>query len=210
MSHHDAVPIVVGVDVGRPDEGLSRRGHPRRDIFDTCVTLDAGEVVVWCRRLDASTVGIDAPCHWSRTGCARPCERVLAGPRVSMPLPRLAGRQGSGIDFITGCATGLNCIVSLRHTIGCSRGNTPLPTHSVSRPFLMPWPARWRGRFCSPNRDAPTVQGYFARQNSLWLSHHHRHGRCGGLWLRGSLPLSLHIQDPTATPRKASSSCRPP
>jgi predicted nuclease with RNAse H fold len=78
MSHHDPALVVVGVDVGGPKKGFHavalREGH----IFDTCVTLDAGEVVAWCRRLDASTVGIDAPCCWSCTGRARPCERALA------------------------------------------------------------------------------------------------------------------------------------
>jgi predicted nuclease with RNAse H fold len=82
MSHNDSAPIVVGVDVGGPKKGFHvvalREGH----IFDTCVTLDAGEVVAWCRRLDASTVGIDAPCCWSYTGRARPCERALAAERV--------------------------------------------------------------------------------------------------------------------------------
>ena len=78
MSHHDSVPIVVGVDVGGPKKGFHAVAIREGDIFDTCVTLDAGEVVAWCRRLGASSIGIDAPCRWSRTGRARPCERALA------------------------------------------------------------------------------------------------------------------------------------
>jgi len=78
MSHNDSVPIVVGVDVGGPKKGFHAVAIREGDIFDTFVTLDAGEVVAWCRRLGAFSVGIDAPCRWSRTGRARPCERALA------------------------------------------------------------------------------------------------------------------------------------
>jgi predicted nuclease with RNAse H fold len=78
ISHNDSAPIVVGVDVGGPKKGFHVVALRERHIFDTCVTLNAGEVVAWCRRLDASTVGIDAPCCWSYTGRARPCERALA------------------------------------------------------------------------------------------------------------------------------------
>jgi predicted nuclease with RNAse H fold len=78
MSHRDSVPIVVGVDVGGPKKGFHAVAIREGDISDTCVTLNAGEVVAWCRRLDAFSVGIDAPCRWSRTGCARYCERALA------------------------------------------------------------------------------------------------------------------------------------
>jgi predicted nuclease with RNAse H fold len=78
MSYRDSVPTVVGVDVGGPKKGFHAVASRKGDISDTCVTLDAGEVVAWCRRLGASSVGIDAPCQWSRTGRARPCERELA------------------------------------------------------------------------------------------------------------------------------------
>lgn len=65
------------MDVGGSKKGFHavalREGH----IFETCVTLDAAEVVAWCRTLNASAIGIDAPCCWSRTGRARSCERAL-------------------------------------------------------------------------------------------------------------------------------------
>jgi predicted nuclease with RNAse H fold len=78
MSHNDSAPIVVGVDVGGPKKGFHAVAIREGDIFDTFATLHAGEVVAWCRRLGVSSVGIDAPCRWSRTGRARPCERALA------------------------------------------------------------------------------------------------------------------------------------
>jgi hypothetical protein len=71
MSHNDSAPIVVGVDVGGPKKGFHAVAIREWDIFDTFATLHAGEVVAWCRRLGVSSVGIDAPCHWSRTGRAR-------------------------------------------------------------------------------------------------------------------------------------------
>ncbi len=78
MSRTPRASVVIGVDVGGPKKGFHavalREGH----IFETCATLHAAEVVAWCRKLNASVVGIDAPCCWSRTGRARPCERALA------------------------------------------------------------------------------------------------------------------------------------
>ncbi|MBU6479583.1 MAG: DUF429 domain-containing protein [Nitrospirae bacterium] len=54
-------------------------------------------MVAWRRDLDASVVGIDIPCRWSRTGRTRPCERAQATKglhafaRPSKPLTLLVG-----------------------------------------------------------------------------------------------------------------------
>jgi predicted nuclease with RNAse H fold len=78
MSRTPCAPVVVGVDVGGPKKGFHAVALRNRQILETCATPDAVAVLAWCRRLDASVVGIDAPCCWSRTGRARPCERALA------------------------------------------------------------------------------------------------------------------------------------
>lgn len=78
MSRTPCAPVVVGVDVGGPKKGFHAVALGEGQIFETCATLSAAEVVVWCRKLDASAIGIDAPCCWSRTGRARPCEHALA------------------------------------------------------------------------------------------------------------------------------------
>jgi predicted nuclease with RNAse H fold len=78
MSRTPCAPVVVGVDVGGPKKGFHAVALRNRQILETCATRDAAAVLAWCRRLDASVVGIDAPCCWSRTGRARPCERALA------------------------------------------------------------------------------------------------------------------------------------
>jgi predicted nuclease with RNAse H fold len=82
MSHNDSAAVVVGVDVGGPKKGFHAVVLREGKIFETFTTLSAAEVVAWCRKLNASTVGIDAPCCWSRTGRARPCERELAAEGI--------------------------------------------------------------------------------------------------------------------------------
>jgi predicted nuclease with RNAse H fold len=95
MSHHDSVPIVAGVDVGGPEKGFHAVALRDGDIFELCVTRDAREVVAWCRSINASAVGIDAPCCWSRAGCSRPCERELAaeGLHVFSTPSQLVGER---------------------------------------------------------------------------------------------------------------------
>jgi predicted nuclease with RNAse H fold len=70
--------VVVGVDVGGPKKGFHAVALLDRQLLEKFATRNAGAMVAWCRKLDASVVGIDAPCCWSRTGRARPCERALA------------------------------------------------------------------------------------------------------------------------------------
>jgi|SRR6267143_3463451 len=82
MSHNDSAPIVVGVDVGDPKKGFHTVAIHKGKIIETYTAFNAAEVVGWCRRLDASTVGIDAPCCWSYNGRARPCERALAAEGI--------------------------------------------------------------------------------------------------------------------------------
>jgi len=82
MSPSPSAPIVVGVDIGGPKKGFHAVGLREGQIIETCVTRKAAEVAGWCRDLDASAVGIDAPCCWSCTGWARPCERALAAEGI--------------------------------------------------------------------------------------------------------------------------------
>lgn len=72
------VKIVVGVDVGGQKKGFHAVALRGGQFFEKFATRDVREVVSWCRKLDASAIGIDVPCCWSRTGQARSCERALA------------------------------------------------------------------------------------------------------------------------------------
>ena len=82
MSHNDSAPIVVGVDVGGPKKGFHAVAIRKGQIIEICAAFNASEVVGWCRDLYAFAVGIDAPCRWSYTGRARPCERALAAEGI--------------------------------------------------------------------------------------------------------------------------------
>ena len=81
-SHFDSAPVVVGVDVGGSKKGFHAVALREGQFLEKCATLDPAEVVEWCQKLDATVVGIDAPCCWSRTGRARPCERALAAEGI--------------------------------------------------------------------------------------------------------------------------------
>ena len=70
--------IVIGVDVGRVKKGFHAVALRDGTFFDKLAACNTAAIVEWCRRLGASTVGIDAPCKWSLTRKQRPCERELA------------------------------------------------------------------------------------------------------------------------------------
>ena len=78
MKQYEPGSIVVGVDVGGPKKGFHAVALQDGQYREQLSTLIAKEVAAWCRRLKAAVVGIDAPCRWSLTGRARPCERALA------------------------------------------------------------------------------------------------------------------------------------
>ncbi len=78
MNHHGPGSIVVGVDVGGPKKGFHAVALQDGHYHEQFSTLLPTEIAAWCRRLTAAAVGIDAPCRWSLTGRARPCERALA------------------------------------------------------------------------------------------------------------------------------------
>lgn len=75
--------IAVGVDVGGPKKGFHAVALKNGDCVGIMMSSDPGAVVDWCRALPAKAVGVDAPCCWSRTGGARPCERELAAAGVT-------------------------------------------------------------------------------------------------------------------------------
>lgn len=78
MNQREPGSFVVGVDVGGLKKGFHAVALQDGLYCEKLSTLLAEEVAAWCRRLKASVVGIDAPCRWSLTGRARPCERALA------------------------------------------------------------------------------------------------------------------------------------
>ena len=91
MSIHSTSPVVVGVDVGGSKKGFHAVAMQASKVLDKLVTCDTAAVVDWCRSVNASIVGIDAPCKWSRTGRRRPCECELAGLGISaFSTPSLA------------------------------------------------------------------------------------------------------------------------
>jgi predicted nuclease with RNAse H fold len=86
--------VVIGVDVGGKNKGFHAVALRAGRFVDKAAGCDAKEIAEWCRTLDASVIGIDAPCRWSRTGKRRPCERELAGIGISaFSTPSLAVGQ---------------------------------------------------------------------------------------------------------------------
>ena len=75
---------VVGVDVGGMRKGFHAVALRDNQIVAKLTTCSALDVATLCREQGAAAVGIDAPCQWSLTGRARPCERELAGLGMSV------------------------------------------------------------------------------------------------------------------------------
>ena len=69
---------VAGVDVGGMKKGFHAVVLRDAKFLDKLATRSAAEVVTWCRDHQTTVVGIDAPCKWSLSGKARPCERTLS------------------------------------------------------------------------------------------------------------------------------------
>lgn len=90
--------VVAGIDVGGPRKGfhaVSLRDGIIDQKIDSC---DVQEIVEWCRQIEASAIGIDSPCLWSKSGRARQAERELAADRIhSFATPTKAKAESS--DF---------------------------------------------------------------------------------------------------------------
>lgn len=74
--------IVVGVDVGGQRKGFHAVALRGNNYLGKHSTPNAASVVEWCQQIKAVAVGIDAPCHWSLTGRARPAERALMKEKI--------------------------------------------------------------------------------------------------------------------------------
>ena len=83
MTSHEGGAVVAGIDVGGTKKGFHAVALRKRHVVATLVTSSARVAVAWCREHRVSALGIDAPCRWSLTGRARPCERELAGLGLS-------------------------------------------------------------------------------------------------------------------------------
>ncbi|MEA5391291.1 DUF429 domain-containing protein [Cyanobium gracile UHCC 0139] len=71
-------PTTVGIDVGGPRKGFHAVALSGGAYAAQLATRDAEALAHWCRSVvQARVIAIDAPCHWSRDGRARPCEREL-------------------------------------------------------------------------------------------------------------------------------------
>ena len=66
---------VAGIDVGSSRKGFHAVALRDGGYLDQIATRDAGQLRQWCLKVDARIIGVDAPCHWSLTGRARPAER---------------------------------------------------------------------------------------------------------------------------------------
>ena len=83
MTSREAAAVVAGIDVGGTRKGFHAVALREKHIVATLATRRARDAAAWCREHAVSAVGIDAPCRWSLTGGARPCERELAALGLS-------------------------------------------------------------------------------------------------------------------------------
>lgn len=69
--------IVTGIDVGGIKKGFHAVALRDGAYHGQIASCDPKVIVEWCREVRARLIGIDAPCHWSITGRARPAEQEL-------------------------------------------------------------------------------------------------------------------------------------
>lgn len=95
QSLSDKTCIVIGIDVGGPRKGFHAVALCQGRYWDKFAAHDAASITTWCKRVGAHAVGIDAPCHWSLSGRARPAERALAAEGIhAFATPSRAAAEG--------------------------------------------------------------------------------------------------------------------
>mgnify|MGYP000496772468 CR=1 FL=1 len=72
----------VGIDVGGMRKGFHAVALIGGRYSERCATPDVGELASWCRKVNAAVIAVDAPCHWSTDGRARPAEREIMEKRI--------------------------------------------------------------------------------------------------------------------------------
>ncbi len=68
---------VIGIDVGGPRKGFHAVSLVDGKFSSRYASSDVDQIVNWCRTAGATVIALDAPCHWSADGHARPAEREL-------------------------------------------------------------------------------------------------------------------------------------
>lgn len=74
--------IVIGIDVGSVARGCHAVALKGTRYLKKLNTSDTRVLAEWCKDSGAIAIGIDAPCHWSSTGRARPAERELMQEKI--------------------------------------------------------------------------------------------------------------------------------
>lgn len=74
--------IVAGIDVGGSAKGFHAVALRGGTYLDKYISCDSLKVAAWCRGIDAQSIGIDAPCHWSSDGRARTAECKLMKEKI--------------------------------------------------------------------------------------------------------------------------------
>jgi predicted nuclease with RNAse H fold len=70
--------VAVGIDVGGKRKGYHAVAIRSGKYFASLSTKDVVELTLWCvESLRAKVIAVDAPCHWSIDGHARPAEIEL-------------------------------------------------------------------------------------------------------------------------------------
>lgn len=70
--------IVAGIDVGGKPKGFHAVAFKDGAYHEQFSSTVAAEIAAWCRNtVQASVIGVDAPCRWSKNGRARTAEREL-------------------------------------------------------------------------------------------------------------------------------------
>lgn len=74
--------IVAGIDVGGSAKGFHGVALRNGAYLGKSNSCDPVKLTNWCREIRACFVAVDAPCHWSLNGRARPAECALMKEKI--------------------------------------------------------------------------------------------------------------------------------
>lgn len=96
FKHSMTMKTVVGIDVGGKRKGFHAVVLSEGKFLDQKADQDPNVIFEWCIERNASVIGVDAPCLWSKGGSSRAAERELGQMGIhcyATPTRKRAGKK---------------------------------------------------------------------------------------------------------------------
>ena len=108
---------VTGIDVGGKKKGFHAVALSDGRYLSQFAHTDAVRVADWCQEIEASVVGVDAPCCWSTDGRPRPAEIALMRAGIQcFSTPTEEAARANKADFYGWMLNGAELFAQLKRT----------------------------------------------------------------------------------------------